>query len=394
MLILRESLKNLASALQQEAIVLLLGPHQAGKTTLALQYAEQNDSVYFNLQLPESTHSLTHPQVFFDQYKDRLVILDEIHRVPKLFPVLRELVDQTRRERPGRFLLLGSATVTLLQKNTESLDGRVKYIYFPPLCLSETTEESLTRLWLRGGFPPSFCSPNYHESLIWRRNFIRTYIERYMPQLVPRLPYQLIERLLVMLAHNHGTILNASNLAVALEVSSPTVMRYVVLLEELFLIRLLRPFVGSLNKRLVKSPKVFIRDSGLLHTLLNLPSFDRVMQHPVCGFSWEGFVIEQICTLLDGHATCLYYRTADGAEIDLLIEWLDSSDLWAIEIKMTLARSVSKGFLLSVQVLGTQRNFVVCQEDRSTTSNSIVDVFGVWDFLKLLRQRRNNLAEL
>ncbi len=386
MFIQRICFEKLNAAIKRQPAVALLGARQVGKTTLALEYARGQDHVYLDLENSEDRQNLTDPSFFLRQFEDKLVVLDEIQRAPELFPELRGLIDQGRRKglTSGRFLILGSASVDLLKQSSESLAGRIEYVGLSPLSVAEVEVNELVKLWLRGGFPLSFLASSDNDSLVWRKNFVRTYAERDMLQFNPRVPTELLTRLWTMLGHNHGTMLNSSRLATSLEVTSPTVSRHVGFLDDLLLVRRLNPFGANLGKRLVKSPKVYIRDSGVLHALLNLQSNDDLMRHPICGFSWEGFVIEQVIEATEDHATPLFYRTVDGAEIDLLLEWHRTGDLWAIEIKQSMQRPPSKGFFSAVDALNPRRSFVVCMQQRPHRISRDVEVQGLSEFLHIL----------
>ena len=355
--------QHISIALQNQAAVALIGPRQVGKTTLARQIADSRPgSLYLDLEAREDREKLVEPVLFLRQYQDTLVVLDEIHRVPELFSSLRGIVDQGRREGRGvgRFLILGSASIDLLRQSGESLAGRITYIDMGPFNTLElpVDELTLTRLWVRGGFPGSYLTPDDTVSLRWRTDFIRTYLERDVPQFGPRVPAGVLERLWTMLAHAQGTLLNASRLAAGLGVSSPTVARYIDLLNDLLLVRRLQPFHRNSGKRLVKSPKVYVRDSGLVHALLGLRTFNDLAGHPVAGTSWEGFVIENLLAAAPERTIASFYRTAVGAEIDLLLE-IPNHGLWAVEIKRSLSARPEKGFHIACQDLQPDRRFVV-----------------------------------
>ncbi len=385
MYIHRQCFEQINVAVQRQAAVVLLGARQVGKTTLALRFALSCDHHYLDLENPEDRQSLEHPLFFLRQFEQKLVVIDEIHRVPELFSVLRVLIDEGRRKgiRTGRFLILGSASVDLLKQSSETLAGRIEFVNLNPLSVAEVGENQTNKLWLSGGFPLSFLADNEEDSHVWRKNFIRTYVERDVLQFNPRVPTELLTRLWTMLAHNQGTMLNFSRLATSLEVTSPTVNKHIGFLTDMLVVRKLNPFQANLGKRLVKTPKVYIRDSGLLHSLLNLRSIDELMRHPVCGFSWEGFVVEQICGVIEGRATPLFYRTADEAEIDLVLEWHRTGELWAIEIKRSMSRPPSKGFYSSIDLLNARRRFVVCMHQRAFTMQKNVEVLSLSEFLKI-----------
>ncbi len=350
------------SALARQAAVALIGPRQVGKTTLAFAVAEATPSLYLDLESGEDRRKLESPALFLDAYADRLVILDEIHRQPEIFQTLRGLIDDGRRQgrRTGRFLILGSASIDLLRQSGESLAGRVAYIDMGPFEVLEVVKDrrDIDTLWLRGGFPDAFLVSSEAESFALRRDFIRTYLERDVPQFGPRIPAETLSRLWTMLAHYQGGLLNASRLAASLSISAPTVTRYIDLLADLLLVRRLQPFHGNHGKRLVKSPKVYVRDSGLLHGLLGIIDLNGLSGHPVAGTSWEGFVIENLLAAAPDQARASFYRTAAGAEIDLVLE-IPGHGLWAIEIKRGPAARVERGFHIACDDLQPTRRFVV-----------------------------------
>lgn len=362
----RRALADLRAALDRQAAVALLGPRQVGKTTLALAVAEGTNALYLDLEAREDRAKLADPALFLRDYEDRLVILDEIHRVPELFQPLRGLIDQGRRRgrRTGRFLILGSASIDLLRQSGESLAGRIAYVELGPLDALEVdgTAEAVDALWLRGGFPDSYLARTDAESLAIRKDFIRTYLERDVPQFGPRIPAQTLERLWTMLAHGQGTLLNASRLASGLSVTAPTVTRYIDLLADLLLVRRLPPVHANTGKRLVKSPKVYVRDSGLVHALLGLEDAAELAGHPVVGASWEGFVIESLLAAAPARTEASFYRTSAGAEIDLVLE-VPKRGRWAIEIKRGLAPKPAKGFHLACDDLEPAHRFVVYSGD-------------------------------
>ena len=282
--------------------------------------------------------------------------------MPELFETLRGVIDRGRRSGKGRgrFLILGSASIDLLRQSGESLAGRIAYINMTPLTALEVDDDRVSRdrLWLRGGFPDSYLAGSDRASLIWRRDFIHTYLERDIPMFGPRIPAETMERLWTMLAHRQGGILNASDLARSLEISAQSVNRYVDLLVDLLLVRRLPPYFANVSKRLVKSPKVYVRDSGLVHALLGIETLEQLLGNPVAGMSWEGFVLETLLSVLPWSARASFYRTATGAEIDLIIEQPDGS-IWAIEIKRSLTARVERGFYISREDLHPARSFVV-----------------------------------
>ena len=351
------------NALQRQAAVALIGPRQVGKTTLALEIAEHTDALYLDLESREDRDKLSDPALFLRNYENRLVILDEIHRAPEIFQTLRGLIDQGRRKgkKTGRFLILGSASIELLRQSGETLAGRIEYIDMGPLNILETqpTQTPDDQLWIRGGFPDSYLSKNDADSLAFRNNFIRTYLERDVPQFGPRIPAETLERLWTMLAHNQGSMLNASRLASGLSISTPTVTSYIDLLVDLLLVRRLLPLHTNIGKRLVKSPKVYVRDSGLVHALLGIADHNELAGHPVVGPSWEGFVIENLLTIAPERTKASFYRTSAGAEIDLLLDLPGRPAPWAIEIKRGLTTRPGKGFHNAREDIKPERSFVV-----------------------------------
>ena len=361
MMLKRRSTAVLGQLLTEFPAVAILGPRQVGKTTLAFELAQSLPATsYLDLESPADAAKLGDPAAYFEAHRDELVILDEVQRVPALFAQLRGVIDQRRRagKRSGQFLLLGSATGALLQQSAESLAGRIAYMELPPLCADEVPAAHIQRLWLRGGFPESFLAANDDASLRWRQQFIATYLERDIPQLGPRIPAQTLRRLWTMLAHEQGQQLNAAKLAASLAVSGQTVARTIDLLADLMLVRRLRPWASNEGKRLVRAPKVYVRDSGLAHALLGLASFDDVVGHPVAGGSWEGWVIENLLAAAPLGTSAYFYRTSAGAEVDLVLE-LPKRRRWAIEIKRSSAPTVSKGLHIAADDLEATARFVV-----------------------------------
>lgn len=363
MMIERRIFPNIQRALSRQAAVVLVGPRQVGKTTLALEIIQHRHAIYLDLEARSDREKLQDPALFLQEYENRLVILDEIHRVPELFQTLRGLIDQGRRKglRAGRFFILGSASIDLLRQSGESLAGRLEYVEMAPFDVLEVGEDdqALMRLWVRGGFPDSYLAANEEDSLAFRQNFIRTYLERDVPQFGPRIPAETLERLWTMLAHNQGALLNASRLASSLSVTPPTVTSYIDLLVDLLLVRRLSPYRANIGKRLVKSPKVYVRDSGLVHALLGLKGYQELAGHPVVGPSWEGFVIENVVAAAPERTQVSFYRTAAGAEVDLVLEWPGGKERWALEIKRSLTAKPARGFYHALEDLQPSRSFVV-----------------------------------
>ena len=357
----RRLITALTSALAEAPAVALLGPRQVGKTTLALELAKRRSAVYLDLESEADRAKLSEPELYLAQHADKLVILDEIQRTPQLFRSLRGLIDAGRRrgQGKGRFLMLGSASIDLLKQSSESLAGRIRYLELAPLDAGEVGDKYLDALWLRGGFPDSLLADSDAASLRWRVDFIRTYLERDIPQLGPRIPAESLRRLWTMLAHSQGGLLNAAALARALAVDGKTVASYLDLLVDLLLVRRLAPWHGNVRKRLVKSPKVYVRDSGLVHALLGLDDREALLAHPVAGGSWEGLAIESLIAAAPNGTEAHFFRTAAGAEIDLLLKLPGQRAPWAIEVKRGLAPKIERGFHLACDDVRPARRLVV-----------------------------------
>ncbi|WP_150295576.1 ATP-binding protein [Sphingobium estronivorans] len=341
--------------------VALLGPRQVGKTTLAQEVGEFQPSIYLDLESDADRAKLTEPELYLEAHEDKLVILDEVHRLPGLFQILRGLIDRGRRKglRTGRFLLLGSASIDLLAQSGESLAGRISYIEMGPFDALEIPPGDIEHLWIRGGFPDSYLASSDRASQRWRQDFIRTYLERDIPMMGPRIPAETLRRFWTMLAHHQSGLLNASEFGRSLGVTSQTVANYLDLLVDLLLVRRLAPWHNNnSSKRLVKSPRIYVRDSGLVHTLLGLPDREAVLGHPVAGASWEGFVIESLLAAAPEGTEAYFYRTAAGAEIDLLLRFADGR-LWVFEIKRSLSPKVERGFHTACEDLKPDRKFLV-----------------------------------
>jgi len=374
----RELEPRLLLELDTSPAIALVGPRQVGKTTLALEIGQRRPSLYLDLESPSDLACLDEPEAFLSAHLDELVILDEVHRVQGLFPVLRRLIDKARRKgrRHGLYLLLGSAGLDLLVHSGETLAGRIAELELGPLQLLETGRNTLDALWLRGGFPESFGASSEAASLRWRQDFIRTCLERDVPLFGPRLPAETLRRLLTMLAHLQGGLLKVADLARSLGIDVRTTGRYMDILVDLLLVRRLPPWHADVGKRLVRSPKVYVRDSGLVHALLGIGSADALFGHPVVGASFEGFAVENIAAACAGEATCHFYRTSGGAEVDLVLAWPDGS-LWAIDVKRGLAPKVERGFHSACEDLVPERKFVVYPGQKRWPVAEGIEVIGL-----------------
>lgn len=369
--------------LGNNAAVALLGPRQVGKTTLAHKVAEGLPSVYLDMESPADLAKLQDPVAYLSSHLDKLVILDEIQRVPDLFPVLRGLIDKARLsgDGNGRYLILGSASIDLLKQSSESLAGRIQYLELNGLTPLEMESTKLDTLWLRGGFPRSALAKTDALSAEWREDFIRTYLERDIPQLGPRVPSTTLRRFWTMLAHQQGSNLNAAKLASGLDVSSVSIFRYVDLLVDLLLARRLQPWYANTGKRLVKSPKVYVRDSGIVHQLLGISDTEELLSHPVVGMSWEGFVIENLLSSAPRNVEAFYYRTSTGVEIDLLLQF-PGRELWAIEIKRSSAPKPSSHFRRACSDLNPSRKFILYNGTETYSLGNKTTAIGMRELMK------------
>jgi len=371
---------RLLSLIEDYPAVALLGPRQVGKTTLALDIAKDIESIYLDLESAADRAKLSDPELYLADHEDKLVILDEIHRVPELFQSLRGLIDRGRRKgkRAGRFLLLGSASMDLLQQSGETLAGRIAYLELASIDVLEVARDVHDKLWIRGGFPDSFLAADDGRSLAWRQNFIRTYLERDVPQLGPRIPAETLRRFWMMLAHTQGGLLNAASLARGLAVDGKTIARYLDLMVDLLLVRRLTPWHRNIGKRLVKSPRIYVRDSGVVHALLGLGSKEDVLGHPVAGLTWEGFVIENIINTAPESTVASFYRASGGAEIDLIVT-LPGRRPWVIEIKRSLEPKLTKGFYHACADVKPEAKYVVYPGAEQFSLSNDVSAINVVD---------------
>ena len=373
---------TITKSLQTYPVVALMGPRQVGKTTLAKELAQKHDSsvIYLDLELHSDLNKLQSPELYLREHADSLIIIDEIQRMPELFPLLRALVDQQRT--PGRFMILGSASPDVMKHASETLAGRVMYHELAPFCILETGAAAMQGLWLRGGYPNSFLAGSDVESYAWRQAFVATYLERDIPQLGIRIPSAQLRRFWTMLAHLNGQLWNASQVGASMGLSPVTMRHYLDVLEDTFVVRQLKPWFVNTGKRLTKSPKVYLRDTGLLHTLLQLVTTEQLFSHPGLGSSWEGFVIEQILAALPVGYQPFFYRTGAGAEIDLVLH--GGGTTIAVEVKYSAAPKVTKGFWLAYNDLNCRKGFVVYPgQDRYPIAET-VEVLPVGELFRIV----------
>ena len=384
----RLALKEVISNLEQFPAVAILGCRQVGKTTLAHQIGKISNKPfeYLDLELTSDREKLSESELFLEKQNGKLLILDEIHRIPELFPILRGIIDKRRRkgEAAGHFLILGSASPELLKQSSESLAGRISYIELNPFNVLEVEKSSfpdyLDRLWLRGGFPDSYLSKNEDLSLRWRDKFIRTYVEQDIRNIGYNFPADRVFKLWRMLAYDQGSQMDLTKIASNLSISTTTVRNYIDILSSLFLLRKLPAWHGNSKKRLVKTPKIYIRDSGLLHSLVNLSNYNDIISHPLCGASWEGFVIEQILQNMPYRAESYYYRTQAGAELDLVIE-TPKQKVIAIEIKRTLSPKISAGFRSAIADIKPDKQYYIIPHGEPYPLDKNTNAIGLKEFL-------------
>jgi uncharacterized protein len=366
-------------------VVGIVGPRQVGKTTLAkiLQKELNVPSLHLDLELDEDLYKLQNAQTYLKMHEDKCIIIDEIQRLPSIFPLLRALIDQNRR--PARFIILGSASPEMVRNSSESLAGRIAYSELTPFSLLEAKQGSFqqTKHWFLGGFPDALMAPSTALSKTWLQNFIYTFMEKDIRLLGYDINIPTMDRLLKMLSHLQGSVLNVSDLSRALSISMPTINKYLDLLEGGFLVRRLQPYYVNMGKRLIKTPKIYLRDTGILHSLASIPDFDALYGHPIIGASWEGYVIEQIYRCLEFRSwSFYYYRTHAGAEIDLLLV-SPSGKMTCIEIKNSNNPSLSKGFYQSVSDLNPQFKYVITPDSETLVTKEDVTICGLYNFLKI-----------
>ena len=370
---------RLNKSLNRTPAVALLGARQVGKTTFAKAIAKGRKSIYLDLEDAEDLLKLSDPKSFLRAQSDKLVILDEIQRAPDLFMVLRGLIDENRQagRKTGQFLLLGSASADLLRQSSESLAGRITYIDMTGLNILELDKpQHIQRLWLRGGFPDGYLAADDDAAMDWLEDLIRTYLERDIPQMGFKVPSKRLKRLWTMLAHLQGESVNYSKLGANLEISSKTINHYIDILTDLLLVRRIEPWHANVKKRLVKSPRYYVRDSGVLHRLLGIGTYDALLSNPILGKSWEGFVVENIHSVLPRLAETYFYRTAAGAEIDLVIK-MPNAEVWAVEIKYGVAPKLGKHFNQTCKDVGARRKYVVYGGDDAFSIGNDVQIISL-----------------
>lgn len=386
----RRTQGTVEGALAPSPAVALLGPRQTGKTTLAKSIAASRPASYLALERPSDLAKLADPEAFLEAQGHRLVILDEVQRAPELFRILRGIIDRRRQEgqKAGHFLLLGSARGRLLAQTSESLAGRIAHIEMSALLLEEVSpaepRAAVDRLWVRGGFPESYGAASADASVAWRLDFIRSYLEHDVGMFAPRVASTTLRRLWTMLANEQGALLSAARLAASLMVSGMSVTRYIELLTDLYLVRRLPPYHVDTGKRLERAPKIYLRDSGLTHALLDLHTYDDVLGHAAVGGSWEGFVIEQLIAAAPLHTVASFYRTARGAEVDLLLQ-IPKHGLWACEVKRSRAPSLSRGFYTACTDLSPAQRLLVYPGEGTYPIKPDVQVTPLWGAVRSLR---------
>jgi len=392
MMIKRSLESSLRTALAAMPVVALLGPRQVGKTTLALEVAKAGDkqTAYLDLELDSDLAKLDDPEAYLRRFENQLLIIDEVQRNPDLFRLLRGLVDIRKRagEKSGQFLLLGSASRDLIQHSSETLAGRIRFLELSPFSVLEIHQHrqrnaGLEKLWLRGGFPDSYLAKTEDDSWSWRSDFIASYVERDIPFMGPRVAATTMRRLWSMLAHNNAQQVNYSKLGASLGVSYKTVKNYIDTLTDFYMLRQIQPWAGNSKKRLVKAPKIYVRDSGLAHRMLNIPDIETLLGHPAIGASWESFVIENILRTLSDKWQHSFYRTSAQAEVDLVLEG-PNRQVWAVEIKRSSAPTVTKGFHFACEDIRATKKFLIYPGTERFPLANDIEAMGLLAFLEML----------
>lgn len=387
----RKYLDIVEQRLAQFSSVALLGPRQVGKTTLARTIAAQRgaSALYLDLERAPDRSRLDDPDAFLAAHTDKLIIMDEIQRAPEIFSSLRSAIDDRRRigEKGGKFLLLGSASIDLLRQSSESLAGRITYVDLPPIQPDEVAESGgdIDALWLRGGFPESYLAASDAQSLQWRMDFIRTYLERDVRQFGLQVGAEPLELFWRMIANDQGELFNGQRYARSLGVSGPTIARYLDIFQNLLLFRNLRPWHANTGKRLVKSHRTYVRDAGLLHALLGLGTMSDLRGHGTVGKSWEGFVIEALIAAAGPFARSWFYRSAAGAEADLVLEF-DANRIWAFEIKLSSAPTVDRGFHHACDDVGARRRILIHRGDTAFPMRGGIEAMPLLQAISVVQQ--------
>ena len=392
MMIKRSLESSLRAALAAMPVVALLGPRQVGKTTLALEVAKAADkpTAYLDLELDSDLAKLDDPEAYLRRFENQLLIIDEVQRNPDLFRLLRGLVDIRKRagEKSGQFLLLGSASRDLIQHSSETLAGRIRFLELSPFSVLEIHQHrqrnaGLEKLWLRGGFPDSYLAKTEDDSWSWRSDFIASYVERDIPFMGPRVAATTMRRLWSMLAHNNAQQVNYSKLGASLGVSYKTVKNYIDTLTDFYMLRQIQPWAGNSKKRLVKAPKIYVRDSGLAHRMLNIPDIETLLGHPAIGASWDSFVIENILRTISDKWQHSFYRTSAQAEVDLVLEG-PNRQVWAVEIKRSSAPTVTKGFHFACEDIRATKKFLIYPGTERFPLANDIEAMGLLAFLEML----------
>lgn len=388
---------KLIESLRNMPVVVILGPRQVGKTTLALDLAKtalDKPIHYLDLELNSDLAKLDDAESYLRRFENQLLVIDEVQRKPELFPVIRALVDLRKRngERAGHFLMLGSASRDLLQQSSESLAGRIRYLELHPFSVNELNLNdplgfNPEKLWFRGGFPDSYLAESETENQNWRRDFISTYVEKDIPLFGPQVPATRMKRFWSMLAHYHGQQAVLTEIAKSLEVSHTTARNYLDILQDFFMVRQVHPWSGNTKKRLFKTPKVYIRDTGLLHSLLNISSFDQLLGHPAVGASWEGFVVENILNQIPADCNASYYRSSNQAEIDLVLEF-GSKEVWGVEIKKSSAPTISSGFHRACEDISATKKYVVYSGADRFPMRGDLEAVGLIEFIGMISKEK------
>lgn len=391
----REKYKEIEKALHVMPVLAIIGPRQVGKTTLAIEVSTKakKPATYIDLESDADFNKLTDAEAYLKRFSEQLLVIDEVQRKPGLFRILRGIVDERKRngERAGHFLLLGSASKDLLQQSSESLAGRIRYFELTPFTATELSKNenrtfNLEKLWLRGGFPDSYLAPSEEESYEWRKDFFATYVERDIPTMGVNVAATQLKRFWKMLAHYHGSQVNFSEFGRSMETSHTTIKNYLDLLTDFYMVRQLPPWSGNIKKRLVKSPKIYLRDAGILHYIMQVSNIEALFSHPVIGASWEGFVIENIINQLDERWEYFYYRTATQVEIDLVLH-TPGNEIWAIEIKRTSAPKLKRGFHEACKDIKATHKWVISTNSEQYPFPGEVEVIGLIGFLKIIQEK-------